>query len=95
MVALLLIGSACGGDDGDESAAPGAVSGNASSRARNVDRFLVRNGEEPGFRPDGDAMTVVGVNALGNHWGLPPAEAQQMRERGFISFTTRRTVAGP
>ena len=50
------------------------------------------NGEEPGFRPDGDALTVVGVNTLANRWGLPRAAAQQLRERGFISFTTRRTL---
>jgi len=91
-VALLLIGSACGGDD--ESASPDAAAENAPTRARDVSRFLMRNGEEPGFHPEGDAMTVVGVNALANRWGLAPAAAQQLRERGFISFTTRRTVRG-
>ena len=94
VVALLLIGSACGGDGDDESAAPDAANVNARAGAQDVSRFLMRDGEEPGFRPDGGAMTVVGVDALARHWGLPPAEAQQMRDRGFISFTTRRTVRG-
>ena len=90
VVALVLSGSACGGDD--EPAVPEAANGKALSGARDVHRFLMRNGEQPGFRPDGDALTVVGVNALASHWGLAPAAAQQLRDRGFISFTTRRTV---
>src|SRR5688500_17351835 len=94
VVALLLIASACGDSGEDESAAPQEANGNARPGTRDVSRFLMRNGEEPGFRPDGDAMTVVGVNALASHWGLPPAAARQLRERGFISFTTRRTVLG-
>ena len=92
VVALVLSGSACGGDD--EPAAPEAANGNARSGARDVDRFLMRNGEQPGFRPEGDAFTVVGVNAIADYWQLAPAAAQQLRDRGFVSFTTRRTVSG-
>ena len=91
VVAMVLSGSACGGDD--EPAAPESAS-NARSGARDVDRFLMRNGEQPGFRPDGDATTVVGVNAITIRWGLPPVEAQQLRDRGFVSFTKRGTL-GP
>ena len=90
VAALVLSGSACGGDD--EPAVPEAANGKALSGARDVHRFLMRNGEQPGFRPDGDAFTVVGVNAIADYWRLPPAAAQQLRDRGFISFTTRRTV---
>ena len=75
--------------DGDKDE---AANGNGPSGARDVDRFLMRNGEQPGFRPDGDALTVVGVNAIANHWRLAPAAAQQLRDRGFVSFTTRRTL---
>jgi hypothetical protein len=90
LMALILSGSACGG--AGESAAPESANANEESGARDVDQFLLRNGEQPGFRPDGDALTVVGVNALANHWQLAPAAAQQLRDRGFISFTTRRTL---
>jgi hypothetical protein len=93
-VALLLIGSACGGDGDDESAAPEAANGKTQSGPRGLDRFLMRNGEEPGFRPDGDAFTVVGVDAFAEHARLSRAEAQQLRENEFISFTMRRTLAG-
>ena len=86
VVALLLSGSACGGSE--EPAAPAAANGNVPSGDQNVDRFLMRNGEQPGFRPDGDASAVVGVDALASHWGLSPADAQQLRDRGFISFTS-------
>ena len=94
VVALLLICSACGDDGDDESAAPEAANGNARPAARDLDRFLMRNGEEPGFRPDGDAFTVVGVDAFAEHARLSRAEVQQLRENGFISFTARRTLAG-
>ena len=91
-VALVLSGSACGGDD--EPAALEASNGSARSGAQDVDRFLMRNGEQPGFRPDGDASTVVGVNAIARQWELPRAAAQQLRDRGLISFTTQRTLLG-
>jgi hypothetical protein len=94
VTALLLIGSACGGGDGDEPAAPEAANGKAQPGPRELGRFLMRDGEEPGFRPDGDAFTVVGVDAFAGHARLLPAEVQQLRENEFISFTMRRTVAG-
>jgi hypothetical protein len=94
VVTLLLIGSACGADGDDESVAPAPTNGTAPSPAPDVDQFLMRNGEEPGFRPDGDAFEVVGVDAFAEHARLLPAEVQQLRENGFISFTQRRTLAG-
>ena len=77
-VGLLAVGigyAAIRGGDKDE-----AANGNGGSGARSVDRVLMRNGEQPGFRPDGDALTVVGVNAIANHWRLAPAAAQQLRD---------------
>jgi hypothetical protein len=94
VLALTALPSACGDDGDDETAASETTTGNARSDAPDVDRFLMRKGEEPGFRPDGDASTVVGVDAFANDPELPPAFVQQLRENGFISFTTRRTLAG-
>ena len=94
LLALTVWLSACGDDGDDEPAAPEPANGNARSGARDLDRFLMRNGEEPGFRPDGDAFTVVGVDAFAEYARLSRAEVQQLRENGFISFTTRRTLAG-
>jgi hypothetical protein len=93
-VALAVIGAACGGDAGDAPPAAEAANETAPAGARDVERFLVREGEEPGFSPDGDASTVVGVDALALEWGLTPAEGAQLRDRGFVSFTRRRTLGG-
>src|SRR5215208_2705024 len=50
-LATLVIGIAACGDDGDHKrAAPDVANGNARSGAPDLDRFLLRNGEEPGFR---------------------------------------------
>ena len=93
-VGLLAVGigyaATRGGDEND--AADTSAPSSGGSGARNVERFLVRNGEQPGFRPDGDASTIVGVNAIANYWRLAPSATQQLRDRGFISFTTRRTL---
>ena len=85
LVGVLVLGG-CGSD---EPAAPDAANG---SGAANVDPFLIRDGEQPALRLDGAASTIVGVNALAEHWRLPQAAAKQMRDRGFISFTTQRTA---
>ena len=51
-LAALVIGlAACGGDDGGETTAPEAANGKARSGAADLDRFLMRKDEEPGFRP--------------------------------------------
>jgi hypothetical protein len=94
VMALVLIAPACGGDGDDETRAPVAANGSARSNAPDLDRFLMRKGEEPGFRPDGDALTVAGVDDFASHAGLSRAEVKQLRENSFISFTTRRTVSG-
>jgi hypothetical protein len=93
-VAFVLTGPGCGGDGDDEPAAPEATKGNAQSGASVLDRFLVRKGEEPGFRPDGDAFTIEGVDAFADYARLSPAEVRQLRKNEFISFTTVRTLAG-
>jgi hypothetical protein len=94
VVGLLMIGSACGDNGDDEPEAREAAKGNAQSGARDLEQFLMRDGEEPGFRPDGDAFTVEGLDAFAAHARLLPAEVQQLRENGFISFTARRTLKG-
>jgi hypothetical protein len=93
-VALVLTGPGCGGDGDDEPAAPEATNGNERSDAPDLDRFLMRNGEEPGFRPDGDAFTIEGVGAFADYARLSRAEVRELRKNEFISFTTVRTIAG-
>jgi hypothetical protein len=94
VVALVLIGPACGGDDDDEPPAPEATTENAQSGAADLDRFLVRDGEEPGSRPSGDAFTIEGVDAFADYARLSRAEVRQLRQNEFVSFTTVRTIGG-
>lgn len=93
--------AACGGDDSeDETAARQAPDANARS-ARDLDRFLMRNGEEPGFRQGAlpGAMprsreTITGVKAFVKADRLSPADARRLRSEGFISITFQ-PIRGP
>ena len=94
VLTTLAIGlAACGGDDGDQST--------ASSRAADLDPFLMRNGEEPGFRrgaaPDQTPQsggTITGVKAYVRDMHLTPADERRLRSEGFISFASE-PIRGP
>jgi hypothetical protein len=99
VLATLAIGLAgCGGDDGDETRADEAANGNARSGARDLDRFLMREGEQPGFRREArpgvvprSRGTITGVKAFVKDMHLAPADARRLRSEGFISLTFRPT----
>ena len=101
-LATLAIGlAACGGTDGDEPAAPVAANGNARAGAEDLDRFLMRKDEEPGFRPGArpdqaprSRETITGVNAFVKDLHLAPADARRLRSEGFISFMAQ-PIRGP
>src|SRR5215218_1477363 len=101
-LAALVIGlAACGGDDGDETTAQEAANGKAPSGAPDLDRFLMRKGEEPGFRrgagPDQAPQsggTITGVEAFVEDMHLAAADARRVRSEGFISFTSA-PIRGP
>ena len=102
ILATLAIGlAACGGDDGDEPAAPAAANGNARAGVQDLDRFLMRKDEEPGFRPGArpdqaprSRGTITGVNAFVKDMHLAPADARRLRSEGFISFMSQ-PIRGP
>ena len=101
-LATLVIGlAACGGDDGDETTAHEAANGEARSAAVNLNRYLMRNDEEPGFRPEArpgatpsSRETITGVKAFATEMHLTPADARRLRREGFISFTAQ-PIRGP
>jgi hypothetical protein len=101
-LATLVIGIAACGDDGqDATAARQAANGTASSDARELDRFLMRNGEEPGFRQGAlpgqvprSRQTITGVRAFVKDMRLAAADARRLRGEGFISFTAQ-PIRGP
>jgi hypothetical protein len=88
LVATAIGLAACGGD---------ATNTVSQSSAPNLDRFLMRTGEEPGFRPGAlpgatprTRKTITGVDALAKEFGLAQADAQRLRKLGYIS-----TRSGP
>jgi hypothetical protein len=101
LVTLAIGLGACGADDGDESTAPEAANGNARAAAQDLDQFLMRKDEEPGFRPGArpdqtprSRGTITGVNAFVNDMHLAPADARRLRSEGFISFMSQ-PIRGP
>jgi hypothetical protein len=101
LVTLAIGLGACGADDGDEPTAPETANGNARASAQDLDRFLMRKDEEPGFRPGArpdqtprSRGTITGVNAFVNDMHLAPADARRLRSEGFISFMSQ-PIRGP
>ena len=70
MVFLLGI-AACGDDDRDEGTTTAAKSDEAQPAKVNLERFLMRAGEEPGFEPVEEPRTEHGVQSLPPA-GIPP-----------------------
>ena len=71
------------------------------SGAPDLDQFLMRKGEEPGFSPGAlpgamprTRVRITGVEALVKEFGLTEAEAQRLRRDGFISSITG-PIRGP
>ena len=107
-VSLLGI-AACGDDNGDEggtTAAPDvettATTAGESDEAQpakvNLERFLLRDGEEPGFKRIGAPRTDTGVEAFVQGGDVPDDEAQRLRRAGFTRSRSSRsssTVATP
>jgi hypothetical protein len=101
-LAALAIGiAACGGDGDDETPPRDAAKGNARGGAPDLARFLMRKGEEPGFRqgalPDAQPRareTITGVPALVKADDLSAADARRLRREGFISVTFQ-PIRGP
>jgi hypothetical protein len=93
--------AACGGDDGDETTAQGAAKENAQSASPDLDRFLMRNGEEPGFRQGAapgampaERVSISGVEAFAAEMQLTPADTQRLARTGFVSWTVQ-PIRGP
>jgi hypothetical protein len=94
--------AACGDDNGDEggTTAPdveatsttAADSNEAQSAEVNLERFLLQDGEEPGFKRIAAPRTEPGVEAFVQGGDVPDAAAQRLRRAGFISFTFQPMV---
>jgi hypothetical protein len=101
-LATLVIGIAACGDEGDNKpTAPEAANATPRADAEDLGRYLMRRGEEPGFRPGAapgamprERGTVTGVKALANEWHLPAADERRLSSEGFVSLTFK-PIRGP
>jgi hypothetical protein len=101
-LATFVIGlAACGDDDDDEPTAQEAANGNAQTGAQDLDRFLMRKDDEPGFRPGAapgavprSGGTITGVEAFVEDLHLTQADGQRLRSEGFIAYTFQ-PIRGP
>src|SRR4051794_25384953 len=93
-LASLVIGIAACGNGGDNTrTAPEAGSAIPRTVGADLGRYLMRRGEEPGFRPGAapgatgpERETVTGVKAFVDGMNLPAADERRLRSEGFISF---------
>ena len=102
--AVSLLGiAACGDDTGDESETTAARTSNPlrrppqeatrrSQRSSDLERFLLRDGEEPGFKRIAAPRTDTGVEAFVLGGDVPDDEAQRLRRAGFIAFMFQPVV---
>src|SRR5215208_8230251 len=99
---MLAIGTAACGNDGEgRPTARQAANPPARADAHDLGRYLMRRGEEPGFRPGAapgamprERGTITGVKALVNEWRLPAADERRLSSEGFISLTFQ-PIRGP
>ena len=101
-LAALTIGvSACGGDGNGSTVPAAAANQNEQTVVPNLDRFLMRGSEEPGFRrgaapgatPESGG-TIKGVKAYVDEMNLTPPEARRLRSEGFVSYAFE-PIRGP
>ena len=101
-LATLVIGIAACGNDGDRRpTALGAANAVPRADAQDLGRYLIRRGEEPGFRPGAapgamprERTTVTGVKALVREMRLPAADERRLSTEGFISLAFQ-PIRGP
>lgn len=93
LLTLCLLGiTSCGDDDGDDGGTSAAGSDEAQTKKVDVERFLIRAGEEPGFEPMGEPRTDRGVQALAG--GFASEDVERLRRGGFISITFQPLTGG-
>lgn len=96
LVVALVVTAACGDQNEDESgSATPDVASTATTASQgdevqpaevDLERFLLKDGEEPGFERLGPARTETGVEAFVLGGDVPDDDAQRLRHAGFVAF---------
>ena len=96
LVVALVVTAACGDQNEDESgSATPDVASTATTASQGdevqpaevaLERFLLKDGEEPGFERLGAARTETGVEAFVLGGDVPDDDAQRLRRAGFVAF---------
>lgn len=79
------LAAGCGSDS-----KPAAKTASEPAAKADLESFLMRNGEEPGFRRVEQPQTITGVEELGSA-GFTPADARRLRGYGFVATAFQPT----
>ncbi len=88
-LALAVVAGGCGKSSTSPSAQP-----TASPATLDLERFLIRANEAPGFSPSGKRETIAGVRAFVADLKGTKADEQRLRDHGFEVFVVQR-LEGP
>lgn len=94
LVVAATAAAGCGSDSKPTAHDQPAAAKNTSAVQSDLESFLMRNDEQPGFRRVERVVTDSGVTALAKHNGLTPADARQLRSDGFIAIAFQ-PIEGP
>jgi len=101
LVTLVIGIAACGKDGDTRPTARQATNATPRADAQDLGRYLMRTGEEPGFRRGAapsampaERETITGVEAFMKEMRLPAADERRLKSAGFISFNVA-PIRGP
>src|SRR5687767_10093800 len=83
LIALAGLACAFAAGCGDDAARVAAVATPKPAKVSNLERFLMRTDEEPGFKLIASPQSASGAESA----GLPPEGQEQLRRNGYISQT--------
>lgn len=98
LIALAGVACAFAAGCGDDSTSDATKATSQPAKAKSqpaktdLERFLLQDGEEPGFKRIGAPRTETGVEAFVQGGDVPDDAAQRLRRAGFIAFTYQPVV---
>ncbi len=92
---LALVGAGCGDDDEEKTANTSQSKTSPVQAAESqLTPFLMRDGEEPGFRRVDKPIVTTGVDAFVSEMRLSQGDARRLRSDGHVAFVAQ-PISGP